>query len=368
VKQSPLHALHSKAGAHLVPFAGYQMPLHYGGSIIREHLHTRAHASLFDVSHMGQIEVSGRHVKEELERLLPLDLDSLSLSHVAYTAFTNAQGGVIDDLLITRRNRDNFLLVVNAACQEKVVAHLEQHLQHSPIHVYDDHALLALQGPESLPALLKIFPDEIRHLSFMEGMLVKFQRIECFLSRTGYTGEDGFEISIVSHHAESLARALLAIAGVQWAGLGARDSLRLEAGLCLYGHELNEDTTPVEAGIGWSISRNRFTPGHAKCGGFPGSERILQQLQQGTAKQRVGLRVEGRTPVREGAVLHNAQQQAVGTVTSGTLSPTLDCPVAMGYVDAASTMPGTRLTTQVRDKTIALEVVPLPFVPHRYAR
>lgn len=367
MKRTPLYQLHREAQARLVPFAGYEMPLQYREGILEEHLHTRKAVSLFDVSHMGQIEVSGPRVQEELERLIPLDLETLSLSHQAYTVLTNEQGGVIDDLIITRRNRDNFLLVVNAVCKDKVIQHLSRELQDSPIHILNDHGLLALQGPRSLETLLQLFPAEIGRLAFLEGMLVKFQGVECFISRSGYTGEDGFEISIPAKHMEKLARRLLQFSEVQWAGLGARDSLRLEAGLCLYGHELTEDISPVAAGLAWSFSKSRCNGGK-KAGNFRGADIILHQLKIGTVEKRIGLIVQGKIPIREGAVLEDAQGNTVGEVTSGTFSPSLSVPIAIAYVEASYAKPGLELFSIVRDKRISLYVTKLPFVAHHYSR
>lgn len=367
LNRTPLYALHCEAGARMVPFAGYEMPVQYRGGIIQEHLHTRRAASLFDVSHMGQIEISGPRVQEELERLIPLDLDDVSLSHMAYTVLPNAQGGVIDDLIISRRNRDNFVLVINAGCKSKVIAYLSQQLKVSPLHILEDHALLALQGPTAASTLMKVFPPEVSHLSFMEGMLVKFQRVECFVSRCGYTGEDGFEISVPSTQVENLARHLLALEDVQWAGLGARDSLRLEAGLCLYGHELTENTSPVAAGIGWTISRSRREGGQ-KAGHFPGCDVILPQLKTGPAKKRVGLMVQGRVPVREGAIVCDEQEREVGIVTSGGFSPSLSEPIAMAMLESAALKGATSFHSLVRGKPVYLKPCSLPFLPHRYHR
>lgn len=367
LKQTPLHTLHQELGARLVPFAGYEMPLHYREGILKEHLYTRSDVSLFDVSHMGQIEISGPHAREELEKLLPLDLDTLFLSQQAYTVLPNAAGGVIDDLVVTRRNRDNFLLVVNAGSKERVIEHLSSHLQTSPIHILNQQALLALQGPGAARVIDKVFNVDSDMLVFMHGMLAKFRQAECFICRSGYTGEDGFEISIAASDVETLARALLSIKGVKPAGLGARDSLRLEAGLCLYGHELTETRSPIEAGLGWTISPTRRKQAD-KAGGFIGGDTILLQLEQGTQRKRVGLSVQGRIPVREGAVLRDAQQREAGIVTSGTYSPSLDSPIAMAYVDAACAARGNRLTTEIRGKTVTLEITSLPFVPHRYRR
>lgn len=367
LKRTPLYSLHTEAGARMAPFAGYEMPIQYPMGILQEHQYVRQAAGLFDISHMGLIEISGPRVQEELERLFPLDLDRLALSHLAYTVLPNERGGVIDDLIVTRRNRDNFTLVVNAACKDKVIHHLSHELQHSPMHILNDHALLALQGPKAVEVLLEWFPSEIAKLSFMEGMLVKFRRVECFVSRSGYTGEDGFEIAIPSMHVETLARELVRHEQVKWAGLGARDSLRLEAGLCLYGHELSEEISPVDAGLSWCIPRSR-REGGIKAGNFIGANIILHQLKTGTVQKRVGLVVQDKVPVREGAVLKDPHGNEVGEVTSGTFSPSLGIPIAMGYVEERYAKPGHQLMAEVRGRQVALNVTRMPFVTHHYSR
>ncbi len=316
---------------------------------------------------MGQIEISGPHAQAELEKLLPMDLDAITISEMAYTFLPGETGGVIDDLIVTRRNRDNFVLVINAGCKDKVIDYLSRNLATSPLHILDDLALLALQGPRAVDVLLRIFQSEIANLEFMQGMLAKFNRIECFVSRCGYTGEDGFEISVAARHAETLARLLLAEDEVAFAGLGARDSLRLEAGLCLYGHELDETISPITAGLGWAIPKNRRSGG-TKAGGFVNSDAILADLENGTKQKRVGLKVQGKVPVREGAVLMDMHDHIVGRVSSGTFSPILNAPIAMGFVNTELSKVGTLLKTRVRDKEVMLEVVRLPFVPHRYVR
>jgi len=365
LNRTALYDLHLELGAKMVPFAGYEMPVQYRDGILKEHLHTRSTASLFDVSHMGQIEISGPHAREELEKLLPVDLDKISLSKMAYSFLPNEQGGVIDDLLVTRRNRDNFVLVVNAGCKDKVIEYLSRQLNTSRMHVLKGLSLIALQGPAALDVLLQVFQSEIANLNFMEGMLVKFQRIECFVSRSGYTGEDGFEISIASKYVERLVRHLLTLDGVKAAGLGARDSLRLEAGLCLYGHELDETICPISAGLGWTIPPSRRRGG-SKQGDFVGSEIILQHLEKGSAQKRVGLIVQGKVPVREGAMLRDEHGNEVGVVTSGTYSPSLNVPIAMAYVDTHVSAGGMQLATDVRGREVFLNVTHLPFVAHHY--
>lgn len=351
----------------MAPFAGYAMPAQYREGSASEHLHTRAACSLFDLSPMGQIEISGPHVLQELEKLLPLDLEKISLSEMAYSFLPNERGGVIDDLVITRRNRDNFILVVNAACKDKVIAYLARHLETSPVHVLKGQALLALQGPKSLEVLLQVFQSEVTNLEFMQGMLVKFQRIECFISRCGYTGEDGFEISIASKYAERLARHLLAISGVRMAGLEARNTLRLEAGLCSYGNELDETICPIAAGLGWTIAKNRRRGG-IKQGNFIGSDIILHRLAKGVAQKRVGLIVQSKIPVGEGAILLDEHGYEIGEVSSSTFSPSLNLPIAMAYVDTRVSAAGVQLSTTAQDKEVFLTITHLPFVKHHYVR
>jgi aminomethyltransferase len=359
--------MHRELGAKMVPFAGYEMPVQYPTGIIYEHLHTRTHASLFDIAHMGQIEISGLHALRELGALLPLDLDTLLPNRMAYSFLPNEQGGVIDDVIATRRGTDHFLLVVNAGCKDKVMWHLSQHLSAGSFHLLDEQVLLALQGPASLRVLGELFHEDIAGMPFMSSMRVKTtDGIECFVSRCGYTGEDGFEISLPVEQAEKIARQLLHIENVKPAGLGARDSLRLEAGLCLYGHELNEDQSAIAAGLGWTISPSRRVGN--KAGGFIGADVILHQLKNGTAQKRVGLLVQAKVPVREGTILRDANDKEAGVVTSGTFSPSLSVPIAMAYVDANMAAIGTRLKTEVRNKPVELLVSRLPFVAHRYAR
>jgi len=367
MNKTPLYDLHLELGAKMVPFAGYAMPVQYKEGILREHLHTRQHAGLFDVSHMGQIEISGPQAQQELEKLLPLDLDAIVIGAMAYSFLPNLQGGVIDDLIVTRRNRDHFVLVVNAGCKDKVIAYLSHRLPDASPRVLAEHALLALQGPKALEVLRKIFPVNIARLDFMQSISASFNQVACVVSRCGYTGEDGFEISIASGHAETLARQLLSMSEVKPIGLGARDSLRLEAGLCLYGHELDETISPITAGLGWTIPKSRRSGGK-KSGGFVNSDVILAELVNGTKQKRVGLKVQSKVPVREGAVLFGHDNQVIGKVSSGTFSPTLNAPVAMGFVDVPMSKIGSSLKTLVRDKEVMLEVCPLPFVSHQYVR
>ncbi len=359
---TPLHALHRELGARTVPFAGYAMPLQYEG-IVAEHRWCRAHAALFDVSHMGQLRLRGAAAARALERLVPADLEGLAVGRGRYTVLTNAHGGVVDDLIVGRDGADTFFLVVNAARKTADLAHLRAHL---PAEVtlktlFAERALLALQGPEAEAVLRELLPG-VEALFFMDAAWFTWEGVALRVSRSGYTGEDGFELSVPAEAAETLARRLLADPRVRPAGLGARDTLRLEAGLCLYGHELDEDTTPVEAGLAWSIGRRR-----REAGDFLGAEVILRQLREGPPRRLVGLRPEGRAPLREGAPLRH-RGTPVGRVTSGAFGPTVGGPVALGHVRADLAAPDTLLESELRGRPLAVRVVPLPFVPHRYRR
>ena len=372
LRQTPLHRLHVELGGRMVSFAGYHMPLQYSLGILKEHLHTRNAAGLFDVSHMGQIALRPRsgaisEAARALEQLVPADMMSLAQDRQRYALFTNQAGGILDDLMVANRG-DHLALVVNAACKDADEAHLRAHLSKTcEIVRLDQKALLALQGPAAEAALAKLSP-EIAAMRFMEIRTISLLGAACEVSRSGYTGEDGFEISVPAEHAEALARALLADPSVAPIGLGARDSLRLEAGLCLYGQDIDKTKNPVEAALEWSIQKSRRTGG-ARAGGFPGADIILPQLGAGASRRRVGLRPEGRAPVRTGAALFTAERQApVGTVTSGVFGPSADAPVAMGYVPAALAKTGTKLQTDLRGNRIAITVCDLPFIPNRYKR
>ncbi|MFK7732974.1 MAG: glycine cleavage system aminomethyltransferase GcvT [Pseudomonadales bacterium] len=365
--RTPLYDLHIELGAKMVPFAGYDMPVQFPAGIMQEHRHTRDSAGLFDVSHMGQFVLRGASAALTIERLLPIDAEALSIGQQTYTQFTNADGGIDDDLIVCRWSEDSFFLVVNAACKQQDFAHVQQHTP-SDCELVElaSHALLALQGPKAADVLATLAP-EVSELFFMQGCWAKIGQHDCFVTRSGYTGEDGFEISIANEAADSLARRLLAHDSVEAIGLGARDSLRLEAGLCLYGHDLNASTSPVAAGLIWSISKSRRLGGE-KEGGFPGADIILPQIAQGTEQKRVGLSVIGRAPVREGATIFTADDQACGHITSGGFGPSVNQPVAMGYVDAEYKTVGTELFAEVRNKRIPVQVAALPFSPHRYHR
>ena len=364
--KTPLHALHLELGAKMVPFAGYEMPVNYPGGIIAEHKQCRESAALFDVSHMGQLRLIGDDAARALESLVPVDVVDLAVGKQRYAFFTNASGGILDDLMITRREGDLFV-VVNAACKDADTRHLVTHIGHRcTVQPLPDRALLALQGPKAVDALRKLNP-EVAKLTFMTGMSAHIAGADCFVTRSGYTGEDGFEISVPADRAVALARALLALPEVKPAGLGARDTLRLEAGLCLYGHDINETTTPVEAGLTWAIQKVR-RPGGARAGGYPGASVIESQLATGAPIKRAGLLGLERVPVREGAVIVDAQGHKLGHVTSGTLSPTVNQPIAMAYLTANHALAHHEVYAEVRGKRQPMRVCPMPFTPHRYHR
>jgi len=366
---TPLHALHQELGARLVPFAGYELPVQYPAGLIAEHRHTRTGASLFDVSHMGQLLVSGPEAAAALESLMPVDLIDLGLGRQRYGLLLNDEGGVIDDLMVFRQGEELFFLIVNGACKAGDIAHIRAHIgQRCEVRVLEDQALLALQGPQAAQALARLVP-EVTQLVFMGGGQFDWQGVPLLVTRSGYTGEDGFEISVPAANAEALARALLAQPEVRPAGLGARNSLRLEAGLCLYGNDLDTGTTPAEASLGWAIQKVRRTGG-ARAGGFPGAERVLAQLADPAqvARKRVGLVALERVPVRDGTELQTLDGTPAGRVTSGLLAPGVDRPIALGYVAPQLAQPGTRLQALVRGKAVPMEVVATPFVPPRYYR
>jgi aminomethyltransferase len=373
LKRTPLYDLHVRLGARMVAFAGYEMPVQYPSGIIKEHLHSRAAAGLFDVSHMGQIALrprSGRlqDAARALETLVPGDILGLATGRQCYTLFTNDAGGVLDDLMVSNQD-DHLMLVVNAARKVADEAHLRRHLSSSClIDPLGDRALVALQGPQAEPVLAEFAPG-IGAMIFMDAGAVTLLGAACTVSRSGYTGEDGFEVSVPAEAAEMLCQALLRHPAVAPAGLGARDSLRLEAGLCLYGSDLDETTTPIEAAVEWTIPRARRAHGE-RAGGFPGSDAILGQLAEGTSRRRVGLRPEGPVPVRAGAPLFLAADDtmAAGMVSSGGFGASLNAPVAMGYVPHAAATPGTRLSAAVRGKRLPVVVSELPFVSTRYKR
>ena len=370
--KTPLFDLHVSLGARMVPFAGYDMPVQYPLGVMKEHLHTRAHAGLFDVSHMGQVELRGAEAAAALETLVPVDVIGLAPGKQRYALFTNEAGGILDDLMIF--NTGSYLhLVVNAACKAEDIAHLKSKIgARCEVRVRDDLALLALQGPGAEAALKGVAVGDVPQ-TFMAGGRLLLAGIECLVTRSGYTGEDGFEISVPAAHCEALAKALLAQPNVQAIGLGARDSLRLEAGLCLYGHDLDATTTPIEASLNWAIQKVRRTGGE-RAGGFPGASVILSQLDHpaNIKRKRVGLKPEGRAPIREGVELQNTDNanegNKIGVVTSGGFGPTVNGPVIMGYVDTAHAVIGTKINAMLRGTATPVTVVAMPFAPHGYKR
>ena len=373
LKRLPLHDLHVGLGGKMVPFAGYEMPVQYPAGVMAEHLHTRAAAGLFDVSHMGQVVIRAPGGYAEaalaLEALIPVDIAGLPEGRQRYGLFTDGSGGILDDLMLANRG-DHVFLVVNAACKDADIAHLRTALEPQGIMVKEiaDRALLALQGPAAEAVLAEHHPD-IAAMRFMDVATLPLGGAECWVSRSGYTGEDGFEISVPVAGAADLARALLSDDRVAPIGLGARDSLRLEGGLCLYGHDIDTTTSPIEAGLGWAIQKVR-RPGGARPGGFPGAERIFSELRDGPARVRVGLRPEGRAPMREGVPLFADETggEVLGHITSGGFGPTLGAPVAMGYVPRALSAPGARLWGELRGKRQPLSVAALPFTPANFKR
>ncbi len=357
---TPLHRLHVELGAKMVPFAGYAMPVNYPSGILKEHVQTRTHAGLFDVSHMGQIHVGGSAAARALESLMPMDISNLQVDRQRYGLLTNQVGGILDDLMITR-TADHFCLVVNASRKAEDFAYLRQHLLPAcTVEQRTDLALLALQGPEAAKVMARLAPAATR-LNFMMSVSTAMVGVQCLITRSGYTGEDGFEISAPNSHAETLARALLEQPEVAPIGLGARDSLRLEAGLCLYGHDIDLNTTPVEANLTWALAKSRQD-------GFPGAAVISEQMKNGASRRRVGIRPQGPLPLREGSVLLNEAQTTIGKITSGGFGASVDGPIAMGYVETAWTTLGAQLHATVRGKSIPCQIVKLPFIQHRYFR
>ncbi|MGE0724718.1 MAG: glycine cleavage system aminomethyltransferase GcvT [Alphaproteobacteria bacterium] len=362
LKETPLHALHVALGARMVEFAGYAMPVQYPTGILAEHQHTRAAAGLFDVSHMGQVRLTGPNAAAALETLVPGDIQALAPGRQRYTLFTNDQAGILDDLMVTNAG-DHLFVVVNAGCKDADLAHLQRHLAGKcAIEAQFERALVALQGPEAASVLLRLAPG-IAGMGFMSGRQVAVDGVPCFVTRSGYTGEDGFEISIPPENASRVVQRLLAEPEVKPIGLGARDSLRLEAGLCLYGHDIDTTTTPIEAGLAWVVNKRRRAEG-----GYPGAAIVADQLANGTKRKRVGIKPAGRQPAREGTPIEDAHGNPVGTITSGGFGPTVGGPVAMGYVAASSAADGTPLQAVVRGQKLAAAVAPMPFVPHRYHR
>ncbi|HNQ10786.1 MAG TPA: glycine cleavage system aminomethyltransferase GcvT [Giesbergeria sp.] len=366
---TPLNALHIELGARMVPFAGYSMPVQYPAGLMAEHLHTRQAAGLFDVSHMGQLRLVGPDAAAAFESLMPVDVIDLPVGKQRYGLLLNDEGGIIDDLMFFRVAQDELFVIVNGACKVGDIAHIQARIgQRCQVVPLPDHALLALQGPQAATALARLAPG-VEKLVFMTGGHFTIAGAECFVTRSGYTGEDGFEISVPGDQAEALARTLLAQPEVKPIGLGARNSLRLEAGLCLYGNDIDTTTTPPEAALNWAIQKVRRTGG-ARAGGFPGADKVLAQIDNPTSLQRkrVGLIALERVPVREHTELQSADGQKIGEVTSGLLAPTADKPIALAYVASAFAATGTRVNAIVRGKAVPMEVVPTPFVPTRYYR
>ncbi|RID99480.1 glycine cleavage system aminomethyltransferase GcvT [Simplicispira hankyongi] len=369
LKTTPLNALHLELGARMVPFAGYSMPVQYPAGLMAEHRHTRTAAGLFDVSHMGQLRLTGTDAAAAFETLIPVDVIGLAVGKQRYGLLLNDEGGILDDLMFFKESADSLFVIVNGACKVADIAHITARIgQRCTVQPLPDHALLALQGPQAATVMARLAPG-IDQLVFMTGGNFAVAGTDCFVTRSGYTGEDGFEISVPANEAEALARALLAQPEVAPIGLGARNSLRLEAGLCLYGNDLDTSTTPSEAGLNWAIQKVRRTGG-ARAGGFPGAEKVLAQIDDPTLliRKRVGLIATERVPVREPAVLENMDGQQVGQVTSGLLSPTLNQPIAMAYVSSDYAAPGTQLFAMVRGKPVPMQVGAMPFVPARYFR
>jgi len=373
LKKTPLHALHLELGARMVPFAGYSMPVQYPAGLMAEHQHTRASAGLFDVSHMGQLRLAGPQAAAAFESLMPVDVIDLAPGKQRYGLLLTEEGTIIDDLMFVNRGSDLFV-IVNGACKEGDIRHLQERIgARCDVLPVPERGLLALQGPKAVEALQRVMPG-VEKLVFMTGAGFRWNGVDLFITRSGYTGEDGFEISVPAVHADAFARELLAQPEVKPVGLGARNSLRLEAGLCLYGNDIDTSTTPVEAALNWAIQKVRRTGG-ARAGGFPGAAKVLAQLDgtEPLPRKRVGLVALQRVPVREHAELHGvrglgSQALRLGEVTSGLLGPTIDKPIAMGYLPPELAAPGTHVQAIVRGKPVPMEVSTMPFVPTRYYR
>ncbi len=367
MKRTFLYNLHLEFGAKMVPFAGWDMPVQFAPGVMREHLHTRAEAGIFDVSHMGQVILRGPNVAEALEKLVPVDVVGLKEGHQRYAMFTNDAGGIIDDLMITNKG-DHLFLVINAARAAVDLEHMRKHLDGVEITAINDRALIAVQGPRAAEVLRYLNPA-IDDMGFMTHAEMALNGIDCWVSRSGYTGEDGFEISVPGDQAIKLARAIWDSDIAYPIGLGARDSLRLEAGLCLYGNDITESTSPVEANLSWAIQKVRRRGG-AREGGFPGAERILQELEDGPSRLRVGLLPEGRAPMRAHTMLYASEDATdpVGEITSGAYGPSIERPMSMGYLPVNLTEPGTVIWGDVRGKRLPATVTKLPFHPHSYKR
>ena len=369
---TPLNALHLELGARMVPFAGYSMPVQYPAGLMAEHAHTRHAAGLFDVSHMGQLRLVGPDAAAAFESLMPVDVIGLGVNKQRYGLLLTDEGTIIDDLMFVNRDHANggdLFVIVNGACKAGDIAHIQARIgQRCQVIPMPERALLALQGPQAVTALQRLVPG-VEQLVFMTGGAYRWNGADLYITRSGYTGEDGFEISVHQAQADALARALLAEPEVKPIGLGARNSLRLEAGLCLYGNDIDTTTTPVEAALNWAMQKVRRTGGE-RAGGFPGADKVLAQLDASLAltRKRVGLIAKDRVPVREHVELQNAAGERIGEVTSGLIGPTINQPIAIGYVEPAYAALGTPVNAVVRGKAVAMEVAAMPFVPNRYYR
>lgn len=369
-KKTPLYDLHVELGGSLVDFAGYALPVRYEAGIMAEHVQCRDSAAMFDVSHMGQAVLEGpdhETTAKFLEALTPSAFTKLGLGKMRYSLLLNDEGGIIDDFIVTRPANPeldgHLMIVVNGACKDGDYAHLESKLPDNiKLKKLDDRALIAIQGPKAVDAVKRHCP-EADDLSFMTSIRANVGGFDCFVSRCGYTGEDGYELSVANDEAEALARLLLAEPEIEASGLGARDSLRLESGLCLYGHDLTNDTDPAEADLGFAIQKKR-----REEGGFPGAERIISGLANGTKRKRVGFRLEGKAPAREGAVIQDLDGNDIGEITSGGFAPTVQAPIAMGYIDSNFAAEGTEVKLMVRKRALDAKVASMPFVPQRYIR
>lgn len=359
LKTTPLDALHRELGGKMVAFAGYDMPVHYKSGILKEHLHTRAACGLFDVSHMGQAILRGEDVQGAIERLTPSDIRALTPNGMRYSLLMNEQGGIRDDFMVTNRG-DHLYLVVNAACKDADFAYITASLPGHELELLEDRALLALQGPKAAHVLGR-FVDGLEKLYFMNMAEMKLAGIDCLVSRSGYSGEDGFEISVPAERAEELARRLLAEDDVEAIGLGARDSLRLEVGLCLYGADIDETTSPIEASLNWAVGKRR-----REEGGFPGHGVVMRHLSEGIARKRVGIKPLGRAPARAQTEITDENGNRIGETTSGGFGPSFNGPVAVGYVQYEFSKVGTQVNLNVRGKSMPAEIARLPFVPQRY--
>lgn len=363
--KTPLWALHKTSGGKMVPFAGYDMPVQYDGmGVLKEHLHARQQAGLFDVSHMGQAILTGVNDPAlALEKIVPSDIVGLEPFKIRYTVLLNDDGGIIDDLMVTRWDDKTLFLIVNAGCKEKDFAYIQKKIgAEVKLQYLPDRALIALQGIKAESVMAKIFPAAAA-MMFMTATKFTHQGHEIFISRSGYTGEDGYEISVPADYAEGFAKTLLTHAEVKWVGLGARDSLRLEAGLCLYGHDLDETITPIEANLKWVVPKRR-----REQKGFCGADKIIDQFNNGTKKLRVGIKPEGKAPLREGTELFSSTGDKIGVITSGGFAPSLDAPIAMGYVDTAYAAIGTKVNALLRGTTRPCEIVTLPFIKPNYKK